>query len=61
MVFDADLGRSPVVNRATLDGAFAAGLKAATLKVAEESGGDANESIRVIKKQKIIHLLVLLL
>jgi hypothetical protein len=48
VVFDADLGRSPVANRATLNGAFAAGLKAATMKVAEESGGDANENIRIV-------------
>jgi hypothetical protein len=48
VVFDADLGRSPVANRTALNGAFAAGLKAATMKVAEESGGDAVESIRVV-------------
>ncbi len=48
VVFDADLGRSPVANRTTLNGAFAVGLKAATMKVAEESGGDAVESIRVV-------------
>jgi hypothetical protein len=48
IVFDADLGRSPVANRTALNGAFAAGLKAATLKVAEESGGDANECIRLV-------------
>jgi hypothetical protein len=48
VVFDADLGTSPVANRAALNGAFSAGLKAATVKVAEESGGDANESIRVV-------------
>jgi hypothetical protein len=48
VVFDADLGRSPVANRATLNGAFAAGLKAATVKVAEESGGDINENIRIV-------------
>ncbi len=48
VVFDADLGRSPVANRATLNSAFAAGLKAATIKVAEESGGDANENIRIV-------------
>jgi hypothetical protein len=48
VVFDADLGRVPVANRSTLNGAFAAGLKAATMKVADESGGDANESIRVV-------------
>jgi hypothetical protein len=48
VVFDADLGRSPVANRATLNGAFAAGLKAATMKVADESGDDANENIRVV-------------
>jgi hypothetical protein len=48
VVFDADLGRVPVANRTTLNGAFAAGLKAATMKVAEGSGGDANEGIRVV-------------
>jgi hypothetical protein len=48
VVFDADLGQSPVANRATLNGAFAAGLKAATLKVAERTGGDANENIRLV-------------
>jgi uncharacterized short protein YbdD (DUF466 family) len=48
VVFDADLGTSPVANRATLNGAFTAGLKAATLKVAAEAGGDANEAIRVV-------------
>jgi hypothetical protein len=46
--FDVDLGPSPVANRASLNGAFAAGLKAATLKVAGETGGDANEAIRVV-------------
>jgi hypothetical protein len=48
VVFDADPGRVPVANRGTLNGAFAAGLKAATMKVAEESGGDVNEGIRVV-------------
>ncbi len=48
IVFDADLGQSPVANRATLNGAFAAGLKAATMKVASESGSDANEKIRIV-------------
>jgi hypothetical protein len=48
IVFDVDLGPSPVANRATLNGAFAAGLKTATLKVAAETGGDANEAIRVV-------------
>jgi hypothetical protein len=48
VVFDADLGPSPVANRAALNGAFSAGLKAATLKVAGNSGEDANESIRVV-------------
>jgi hypothetical protein len=47
VVFDADLGPSPVTNQATLNGAFAAGLKA-TLKVAADAGGDANEAIRVV-------------
>ncbi len=48
VIFDADLGRLPVANRATLNGNFAAGLKAATVKVAEEGGGDVNEGIRVV-------------
>jgi hypothetical protein len=48
VVFDADLGRLPAANRGVLNGAFAAGLKAATMKVAEESGGDAVEGIRVV-------------
>jgi hypothetical protein len=48
VVFDVDLGPSPVANRATLNGAFATGLKAATLKVVTEAGGDANEAIRVV-------------
>jgi hypothetical protein len=48
IVFDADLGQSPVTNRATLNGAFAARLRAATVKVADESGTDANESIRIV-------------
>jgi hypothetical protein len=48
VVFDADLGRSPVANRTTLNGAFAARLKAATMKVADESGKDANECIRIV-------------
>jgi hypothetical protein len=48
VVFDADLGRLLVANRATLNGNFAAGLKAATVKVAEEGGGDVNEGIRVV-------------
>jgi hypothetical protein len=48
VVFDADLGTSPVANRAALNGAFSAGLKAATMKVAEESRADVNESIRIV-------------
>jgi hypothetical protein len=48
VVFDADLGASPVANRNILNGAFAAGLKAATMKVAESSGADAVEAIRVV-------------
>jgi hypothetical protein len=39
VIFDADLGPSPVANRATLNGAFAAGLKTAAIKVADNSGG----------------------
>ncbi len=49
VVFNANLGQSPVANMATLNGAFAARLKATTLKVASERGDDANESIRVVK------------
>jgi hypothetical protein len=48
VVFDADLGQSPVANRMALNGAFAAGLKAAMIKVADESGGDISESIRIV-------------
>ncbi len=48
VVFDTNLGTSPVANRAALNVAFSVGLKAATMKVAEENGEDANESIRVV-------------
>jgi hypothetical protein len=48
VVFDVDLGRSPVANRAALNSAFAAGLKAATMKTAENTGDDANECIRIV-------------
>jgi hypothetical protein len=48
VVFDANLGTSPVANRTALNGAFSNGLKAATMKVAEDRGEDANESIRVV-------------
>jgi hypothetical protein len=48
VVFDVDLGRSPVANRAALNGAFAADLKAATMKTAENTGDDANECIRIV-------------
>jgi hypothetical protein len=48
VVFDADLGASPIANRTALNGAFAAGLKAATMKVAEAGCGDAVEAIRVV-------------
>ncbi len=48
VIFDADLGLSPVANRSTLNNAFAAGLKAATLKVADESGTDIAEGICVV-------------
>jgi hypothetical protein len=48
VIFDADLGPSPVANRTALNNAFAAGLRAATLKVADESSGDAAEGIRVV-------------
>ncbi len=47
VVFGTDLGPSPVANRATLNGALATGLKAATLKVVADSSGDANEAIQV--------------
>jgi hypothetical protein len=48
VVFDVDLGRSPVANRAALNGAFAAGLKAAAVKTAEDTGDDANEGIWIV-------------
>jgi hypothetical protein len=48
VVFDTDLGWALVANWATLNSAFAAGLKAATVKVANKSGGDANKSIRIV-------------
>jgi hypothetical protein len=48
VIFDADLGPSPVANQAILNGAFAAGLKTATIRVAENSGGDVSENIRVV-------------
>jgi hypothetical protein len=48
VVFYANLGPSPVANRATLNGAFAAGLKTAAIRVAENSGGDVSENIRVV-------------
>jgi hypothetical protein len=48
VVFDADLGKLPAANRGALNGTFAAGLKAATMKVADESGGDAVECIRIV-------------
>jgi hypothetical protein len=48
VIFDADLGASPVANRTALNNALAAGLKAATIKVADETGGDVAECIRVV-------------
>jgi hypothetical protein len=48
VIFDANLGTSPVANRTALNGAFSNGLRAATMKVAEDRGEDANESIRVV-------------
>ncbi len=48
VIFDADLGPSPVANRTTLNNAFSAGLRAATIKVADESNDDASEGIRVV-------------
>ncbi len=48
VIFNADLGSSPVANRANLNGAFAAGLKAATMKMAEAGCGDVVEAIRVV-------------
>jgi hypothetical protein len=48
VVFDVDLGAAPAANRNTLNGAFSAGLKAATVKVAEGTGGDVNEGIRIV-------------
>jgi hypothetical protein len=48
VIFDADLGPSPVANRVALNNALAAGLKAATQKVADEKGTDIAEGIRVV-------------
>lgn len=48
VVFDVDLGAAPAANRTVLNGAFSAGLKAATLKVADGTGGDATEGIRIV-------------
>jgi hypothetical protein len=48
VIFDADLGPSPVANRTALNNALAAGLKAATMKVADETGEDVAEGIRVV-------------
>jgi hypothetical protein len=48
VVFDADLGPSPVANRSALNNALAAGLKAATQKVADATGGDIAEGIRLV-------------
>jgi hypothetical protein len=48
VVFDVDLGAAPAAYCTTLNGAFSAGLKAATMKVADETGGDVNEGIRIV-------------
>ncbi len=48
VIFDADLGPSPVANRTALNNALAVSLKAATMKVADETGGDIAEGIRVV-------------
>jgi hypothetical protein len=48
VIFDADLGPSPVANRVALNNALAAGLKTATQKVADEKGTDIAEGIRVV-------------
>jgi hypothetical protein len=48
VIFDADLGPSPVANRTALNNAFAAGLKAATQKVADGRGEDIAEGIRIV-------------
>jgi hypothetical protein len=48
VVFDADLGPSPVANRTALNNALTAGLKAATQKVADATGGDIVEGIRIV-------------
>lgn len=45
IIFDADLGRSRVANRATLNGVFTTGIRAATLKLAMES---ITEAIRIV-------------
>jgi hypothetical protein len=48
VIFDADLGPSPVANRTALNNAFAASLKAATQKVADGRGEDIAEGIRIV-------------
>jgi hypothetical protein len=48
VIFDADLGPSPVANRTALNNALSAGLKAATQKVADDTGADIAEGIRVV-------------
>jgi hypothetical protein len=48
VVFDADLGPSRVSNRSTLNTAFTAGIRAATLKSAADSGGETSEAVRLV-------------
>jgi hypothetical protein len=48
VIFDADLGPSPVANRTALNNALSADLKAATQKVADDTGADIVEGIRVV-------------
>ncbi len=48
VIFDADLGPSPVANRTALNIAFSTGLRDATIKAADESGGDPAEGVRVV-------------
>ncbi len=47
-VFYADLSQSPVANRATFNVTFATSLKAATMRVAGKTGGNANKGIRMV-------------
>ena len=48
VVFDVDLGPSPVANRGTLNAALAGGLKSAALKVSGGSADAFGEGVRVV-------------